>query len=575
MATQADGLTSSVPDPLSEVLGCGLDSGDDRRQAQAYAVQAAQSAVQADADAKSAGNAAVRAESWAAGGTGTRTGEDADNAEYYAGQAKTSATAAAADRAAAETASQTAVSKAEAAAASAEAAAKSAIEAKPSDVATQSTNGLMSAADKTKLDGIAENANNYTHPGYTAQASGLYKVTVDSTGHVSAAAAVDKSDITALGIPESDTTYSAATTSAEGLMSAADKTKLDGVTAGANNYTHPGYTAQASGLYKVTVDSTGHVSAAAAVDKSDITALGIPESDTTYSAATTSAEGLMSAADKTKLDGVTAGANKYTHPSYTARASGLYKVTVDSTGHVSAAAAVDKSDITALGVPAQDTTYTHPSYTARASGLYKVTVDSTGHVSAAAAVDKSDITALGVPAQDTTYTHPSYTARASGLYKVTVDSTGHVSAATAVTKSDITALGIPIGEDHEITFSNIATGITIPGIGSSVGKSKNYCYTVGKLGFLSITFENKYNTSGTAIAAGKTLFYVEGVPKSIHTRYGSQDEDDGDFIAIRSRDGEQYILEATHISTGALMIKAKEAIPAGYMYKINVVFVEV
>ena len=497
MATQADGLTSSVPDPLSEVLGCGLDSGDDRRQAQAYAVQAAKSAVQADADAKSAGNAAVRAESWAAGGTGTRTGEDADNAEYYAGQAKTSATAAAADRAAAETASQTAVSKAEAAAASAEAAAKSAIEAKPSAVATQSTNGLMSAADKTKLDGIAENANNYTHPGYTAQASGLYKVTVDSTGHVSAAAAVDKSDITALGIPESDTTYSAATTSAEGLMSAADKTKLDGVTA---------------------------------------------------------------------------GANKYTHPSYTARASGLYKVTVDSTGHVSAAAAVDKSDITALGVPAQDTTYTHPSYTARASGLYKVTVDSTGHVSAVAAVDKSDITALGVPAQDTTYTHPSYTARASGLYKVTVDSTGHVSAATAVTKSDITALGIPIGEDHEITFSNIATGITIP---NGIGKDKCYCYTVGKLGFLSITFKTGDSTIGTAIAAGKTLFYVEGVPKSIHTRYGSQNDDDGDFIAIRSSDGEQYILEATHISTGALMIKAKEAIPAGYRYKINVVFVEV
>ena len=497
MATQADGLTSSVPDPLSEVLGCGLDSGDDRRQAQAYAVQAAKSAVQADADAKSAGNAAVRAESWAAGGTGTRTGEDADNAEYYAGQAKTSATAAAADRAAAETASQTAVSKAEAAAASAEAAAKSAIEAKPSDVATQSTNGLMSAADKTKLDGIAENANNYTHPSYTARASGLYKVTVDSTGHVSAVAAVDKSDITALGVPAQDTTY-----------------------------THPSYTARASGLYKVTVDGTGHVSAATAVDKSDITALGIPESDTTYSAATTSAEGLMSAADKTKLDGVTAGANKYTHP----------------------------------------------SYTARASGLYKVTVDSTGHVSAVAAVDKSDITALGVPAQDTTYTHPSYTARASGLYKVTVDSTGHVSAATAVTKSDITALGIPIGEDHEITFSNIATGITIP---NGIGKDKCYCYTVGKLGFLSITFKTGDSTSGTAIAAGKTLFYVEGVPKSIHTSYGSQNDDDGDFIAIRSSDGEQYILEATHISTGALMIKAKEAIPAGYRYKINVVFVEV
>ena len=526
MATQADGLTSSVPDPLSEVLGCGLDSGDDRRQAQAYAVQAAKSAVQADADAKSAGNAAVRAESWAAGGTGTRTGEDADNAEYYAGQAKTSATAAAADRAAAETASQTAVNKAEAAAASAEAAAKSAIEAKPSAVATQSTNGLMSAADKTKLDGIAENANNYTHPGYTAQASGLYKVTVDSTGHVSAAAAVDKSDITALGIPESDTTYSAATTSAEGLMSAADKSKLDGVTAGANKYTHPSYTARASGLYKVTVDSTGHVSAAAAVDKSDITALGVPAQDTTY-----------------------------THPSYTARASGLYKVTVDSTGHVRAAAAVTKRDITALGIPESNTTYS--AATTSAAGLMS-------------AADKTKLD--GVTAGANKYTHPSYTARASGLYKVTVDSTGHVSAATAVTKSDITALGIPIGEDHEITFSNLATGITIP---NGIGKDKCYCYTVGKLGFLSITFTTGTSTSGTAIAAGKTLFYVEGVPKSIHTRYSSLNNDDGDFIAIRSSDGEQYILEATHISTGALVIKAKEAIPAGYRYKINVVFVEV
>ena len=77
-------------------------------------------------------------------------------------------------------------------------------------------------------------------------------------------------------------------------------------------YTHPSYTAKSSGLYKVTVDSTGHVSAATAVAKSDITALGIPAQDTTYSAATTSAAGLMSAADKTKLDGIATGANKIT-----------------------------------------------------------------------------------------------------------------------------------------------------------------------------------------------------------------------------------------------------------------------
>ena len=48
-----------------------------------------------------------------------------------------------------------------------------------------------------------------------------------------------------------------------------------------------------------------------------------------------------------------------------------------------------------------DTKYTHPTYTSKSSGLYKITVDGTGHVSATAAVKKSDITALGIPSQDT------------------------------------------------------------------------------------------------------------------------------------------------------------------------------
>lgn len=60
-----------------------------------------------------------------------------------------------------------------------------------------------------------------------AKSSGLYKITTNSEGHVTAATAVAKSDITALGIPAQDTTYSAATTDAAGLMSATDKTKLD------------------------------------------------------------------------------------------------------------------------------------------------------------------------------------------------------------------------------------------------------------------------------------------------------------------------------------------------------------
>ena len=117
----------------------------------------------------------------------------------------------------------------------------------------------------------------YTHPGYTERSSGLYKITVDSTGHISDVTAVTKEDITALGIPGQDTntTYGAATESVNGLISAADKKKLNGVAAGANAYSHPGYTARSSGLYKITVDSTGHVSSVTAVTKDDITALGI------------------------------------------------------------------------------------------------------------------------------------------------------------------------------------------------------------------------------------------------------------------------------------------------------------
>lgn len=92
-----------------------------------------------------------------------------------------------------------------------------------------STNDYTTA-EKTKLAAIAEGANKYVHPSYTAKTSGLYKVTVDATGHVSAVAAVTKGDITALGIPGQDTTYPEATTAKAGLMSAADKSKLDGMT---------------------------------------------------------------------------------------------------------------------------------------------------------------------------------------------------------------------------------------------------------------------------------------------------------------------------------------------------------
>ena len=211
----------------------------------------------------------------------------------------------------------------------------------------------------------------YTHPTYTAKSSGLYKITVDGTGHVSATTAVTKSDITALGIPGSDTKYGvfkAATADAAGgtgLVPAPAKGAQGLFLRGDNVWAKP--------------------------------------TDTTYNDATTSAHGLMTAADKTKLDGIAAGANKYTHPGYTAKASGLYKVTVDASGHVSAATAVTKADITALGIPAQDTNTTYNTGTASVSGLTKLYTE-TGSATDGTITQKAITDALNSKSS-TTHTH--------------------------------------------------------------------------------------------------------------------------------------------------------------------------
>lgn len=178
-----------------------------------------------------------------------------------------------------------------------------------------STNDYTTA-EKNKLAGLS----NYSHP------------TSAGNKHIPAGGAAGKilgwaSDGTAQWVDDKDTTYNDVTQSAHGLMTAADKTKLDGIAAGANKYIHPSYTAAAAGLYKVTVDASGHVSATTAVAKSDITALGIPSTNTTYSAATQSANGLMSAADKKKLDGFGA-ANTYATMTYVGQQ-------ISAAGHIS------------------------------------------------------------------------------------------------------------------------------------------------------------------------------------------------------------------------------------------------
>ena len=125
--------------------------------------------------------------------------------------------------------------------------------------------------------------------------------------------------------------------------------------------------------------------------------------DTTYDDVTTSTRGLMTAADKTKLDGIASGATKYSHPKFTAKTSGFYKIAVNNEGHVTGTTNVEKSDITGLiGTPSL-TGHTHDDryYTETEVNTKLATKSNTGHTHT-----KSEITDLATWARADT--KPSY-----------------------------------------------------------------------------------------------------------------------------------------------------------------------
>ena len=146
------------------------------------------------------------------------------------------------------------------------------------------------------------------------------------------------------------------------------------------------------------------------------------------------------------------------------------------------------------------TVYTHPSYAAKTSGLYKITVDATGHVSAAAAVEKGDITALGIPGSG--YTHPTHTSHAAGIYKITVDSLGHVSAATAVAKGDLTSI---IGNFGAASASAAGSTGLVPA--PAKGDQTKFLRADGKWIVPTDTNTDTKNTAGATNSTSK-LFLV-------------------------------------------------------------------
>lgn len=133
--------------------------------------------------------------------------------------------------------------------------------------------------EKNKLAGVEKNANKYTLPTASAQTLGGVKVgdgiNVSAEGKIS----VQVADGANPGLSLNNYT-------------AEEKDKLAGIEAGANKYTLP--TASGSTLGGVKIGTNLSVAADGTLNATD----------TTYNPATTTAPGLMSAADKTKVDAI-------------------------------------------------------------------------------------------------------------------------------------------------------------------------------------------------------------------------------------------------------------------------------
>lgn len=247
-----------------------------------------------------------------------------------------------------------------------------------------------------------------------------------------------------------------------------------------------------SGLYKITTNSQGHVTAATSVTKSDITALGIPGQDTntTYGVASSSANGLMSAADKAKLDGVASGANKYTLPTATSSTLGGVKTGSNITNSSGTISITKANVVAALGYtpPTTNTTYSNMTG-ATTSAAGKAGLVPAPAAGAATRYLRSDGTWQVPPDTDTNTT---YTLTKSGS---TITLTGSNGSKTSVT-------------DSNTTYSLSSFGITATA--SEINKLDGLATTKTELGYLDGVTSNvqtqlngKLSTSGTAAAATK------------------------------------------------------------------------
>lgn len=318
-----------------------------------------------------------------------------------------------------------------------------------------------------------------------------------------------------------------------------------------------------SGLYKITTNAEGHVTAATAVAKSDITALGIPAQDTTYSAATTSATGLMSSEDKTKLNGIAAGAQVNTITGVKGNSETNYR-----TGNVN----ITKANI-GLG---------NVDNTADANKEVKY-AETAGDSATVGGLTVATAVPANAKFTDTTYTFSNglsasgTTVSNSGVRSVGTGGTnGTISINTNGTVADVAVKGLSNAayKNIDTTISITSTSTNLP---TSVAVVELISTTVGNIGTLldTINGETSYSIinmisftiDGTSYQAEEGMTWYEWCNSDYNTSIWVCPTSTQTYITYSGGTGEEYLaLESGYKTTACV---ASDVIIANYTYGIG------
>lgn len=162
--------------------------------------------------------------------------------------------------------------------------------------ATEHVAGVMSSADRNKLNGIANNANNYSLPTASSTIKGGITLGYSQNGK-NYPVALDSNGKAYVNVPwiDTNTTYGLATSKTDGLMKASDKAKIDSI--------DTTYTKKSENIQHVNVNPDTNSNRNGVeleftnVDDDPIVYAYIPE-------VTTMSCGVMNEHDKLKLDGI-------------------------------------------------------------------------------------------------------------------------------------------------------------------------------------------------------------------------------------------------------------------------------